>query len=253
MSITDGARLMRTSLEVVRRDRALLWFPVISTACLALTTGLWVYEGASLYALSGRTLYFVPLVLAALYSLSFIGIFFSVALSGAAAKVLNGEEPSLGDGVNVAWAHLGGIAGWACYSVFVAVVLGFVKSIKGLRWVGTAAQVAWGFMTIFVVPLIALEGLDPGAARKRSFELAKENWRAESGGLGALRAALFVPAILFYLDARLLFSGHVHSLGAEAVLAVVMLCGFGVAMVVSVIRQVFAVSLYRLATTDGTA
>jgi len=39
MSIKDGARVMRDSFDVVRRDRALLWFPVISTACLALTAG----------------------------------------------------------------------------------------------------------------------------------------------------------------------------------------------------------------------
>ena len=39
MNIKDGARLMRASLNIVRRERALLWFPLISTACLALTAG----------------------------------------------------------------------------------------------------------------------------------------------------------------------------------------------------------------------
>ena len=34
---------------------------------------------------------------------------------------------------------------------------------------GDLAQVAWSFATIFVVPLIALEGLDPESARRRSF------------------------------------------------------------------------------------
>jgi hypothetical protein len=252
MGISDGARLMRSSFEVVRRDRSLLWFPVISVACLAATAGFWIYAGDSLYHLRGRSLILVPVVLAGLYSLAFIGIFFSVALAGAAAQVINGGEPSFNDGVNIALDRLDAIAGWACYSIFVGVAIGFLKSIKGLRWLGTAAQVAWSFATIFAVPLIAIEGLDAGSARRRSVQIAKENWRAESGGLGALQAMLLIPGVLFYLDARLLSSGHVHSLAGKALLAAVLVCGIGLAMAVSVVRQVFAVSLYRLAAPSGT-
>ena len=54
-----------------------------------------------------------------------------------------------------------------------ALVIGFVSGIKGLRWIGKAAEVAWNFATFFVVPLIAIEGLNAEAARKRSFEFAK--------------------------------------------------------------------------------
>jgi hypothetical protein len=243
---------MRASYDVVRRDPALLWFPVISTACLALTAGYWILEGAWLYTVSGRSLLFVPLVVAGLYSLFFVGIFFSVALAGAAADVLDGGEPSLSDGVNIAWNRLGGIAGWAAYSLFVAIALGFVKSIRGLRWLGTAAEIAWSFATIFVVPLIALEGFDSGSARQSSFHLAKENWRAESGGLGALRAALLVPGGLFYLAGKLLKDGQVHSLAGKALLVAVLVCAFAVGVAAGVVRQVFAVSLYRVATTSGT-
>jgi hypothetical protein len=250
MGIRDGARLMRASFDTVRQERALLWFPVISTGCLALTAGYWVLEGASLYRVHGPAILFVPLVAAGLYSLAFVGAFFSVALAGAAAEVINGGEPSFRGGVNLAWNRLGGIAGWAAYATFVALLLGFVKSIKGLRWLGTAAEIAWSFATIFVVPLIAVEGLDASSARRRSFQLAKENWRAESGGLGALRAALLIPGLIFYLDGKLLFSGHVHSLAGKALLGAVLLCGIGVGVAVSVVRQVFAVSLYRVATTS---
>ena len=247
MSISDGARLTRVSLIIVRRNPALLWFPVISTGCLALTAGFWILQGAWLYALSGRSLLFVPLVVAGLYSLAFVGVFFSVALAGAAAETIDGGESSFSDGFDVAWTRLGGIAGWAGYSLFVALVLRFVKGSKGLRWVGTAARVAWSFATIFVVPLIALEGLDSGSARRGSFRLAKENWRVESGGLVALRLALLVPGVLFYLDGKLLFSGHGHSLAGKALLGAVLLCGLGVGVAASVVRQVFAVSLYRSA------
>ena len=239
---------MRASLELVRQDPALLWFPVVSTCCLVLIAGFWIFEGAWLYAVNGAWFLYLPLVAIGLYSLFFVGIFFNVALAGAAAQVLDGEEPSLGDGLDVAWSQLSGIAGWAGYSLFVAFVIGFVKSIKGLRWLGAAAQIAWSFATIFVVPLIALEGLDSEGARRRSFQLAKQNWVTETGGLGALRATLIVPAILFYVDARLLFGGHVHSPGAKALLGFVLLCGFALWAAAGVVRQVFAVELYRVST-----
>ncbi|MFL5910715.1 MAG: DUF6159 family protein [Gaiellaceae bacterium] len=253
MGIGDGARLMRTSFGVVRQRPSLLWFPVISTVCLALTAGFWIVQGAYVYAAGGSRLLYVPLVLVGLYSLTFVGVFFNVALAGAAAETFDGDDPSFNDGMNVAWNHLGGIAGWAAYSIFVSILIGLVKGIKGLRWVGTAAQVAWNLATIFVVPLIAIEDLDASGARQRSFELAKENWKAETGGLGALRLALFVPGLLFYFDAKLLSGGHVHSLAGKALLGAVLLCGFGVAVGASVVRQVFAVELYRSAAPSATA
>jgi hypothetical protein len=252
-SIIDGARLMRTSSAIVRRNRTLLWFPVISTACLALIAGFWIVQGAYLQAVRGPAFLFVPLVVVGLYSLYFVGIFFSVALAGAVAQAIEGGEPSFSDGVDIAWTRLGGIAGWAGYSLFVALVLCFIKSIKGVRWLGVAAQIAWSFATIFVVPLIALEGLDSGSARRGSFRLAKENWVAESAGLGALRLALLLPGLLFYLDGKLLFGGHVHSPAGKTLLAAGLVCGFAVGVAAGVVRQVFAVSLYRVATTSGTA
>jgi Family of unknown function (DUF6159) len=244
----DGARLMRASFGLVRRDPALLWFPVISTCCLVLSAGFWVFEGAWLYSVNAPWLFYVPLVAIGIYSLFFVGIFFNVALAGAAAQVIDGEEATVSGGLNVAWSQLSGIAGWAGYSLFVAFVISFIQSIKGVRWLGRAAKVAWSFATIFVVPLIAFEGLDSEGARHRSFRLAKDNWTTETGGLGALRAVLLVPGLLFYLDAKLLFSGHVHSLGGKALLGFVLLCGLALSAAAGVVRQVFAVELYRVST-----
>jgi Family of unknown function (DUF6159) len=236
---------MKASYDLVRGNPGLLWFPVVSISCLVLTAGFWMFEGTWLYAIHGPRVLYLPLVVVALYSLSFIGVFFNVALAGAAARALEGESSGVGDGFNVAWARLSGIAGWAAFSLFVSFVISFVKSIKGLRWLGVAAQIAWSFATIFVVPLIAFEGLDSGRARRRSFELASANWQSETAGLGALRAVLLVPAALFYVDAKLLFEGHVHSPSAKLVLGFVLLCGFATAVAAGVVRQVFAVKLYR--------
>ena len=60
-----------------------------------------------------------------------------------------------------------------------------------------------------------------------------------------------LPGVLFYLAGKVLASGHVHSLAGEVLIGAVLVCGFGVGVAASVVRQVFAVSLYRVATTSG--
>jgi Family of unknown function (DUF6159) len=245
MGIGDGARLMRASWGLVRHDRALLWFPVASTFCFLATAAFWVYEGTWVYSLRGPWFLLVPVIVLGMYSLVFVGIFFNVALAGAADAVLNGRETSFGGGLSIAFARLGSIAGWAAYALFVQMALAVVESLKGMRWVGKAAEVAWSFATFFVVPLIALEGLGAGDARQRSFSLARANWQAETGGLGALRVAMFFPALLFAGAFELLKSGDVHSRLAQFALGLVLVAGVVVAVVASVVRQVFAVSLYR--------
>ncbi|MGZ6729522.1 MAG: DUF6159 family protein [Gaiellaceae bacterium] len=247
MRLGDGARLMRASWDVVRDTPALLWFPLVSTLCLVLVTLFWLFEGAWLYAVSGPWELFVPLVLIGVYSLTFVGIFFNVALAGAADGALEGQRLSFEEALSLAWSRFGPIAGWAAWSLTVSLLLGAVESFRGLKWVGRAAQVAWSFATFFVIPLIAVEGIPAGEARRQSMSLAKAEWQEEAGGLGALRLALLVPGFLFYLAVRLLAGGHAHSPAVKTTLVLVLLCGFALSMGVSTIRQVFAVSLYRRA------
>ncbi|HEY2074367.1 MAG TPA: DUF6159 family protein [Gaiellaceae bacterium] len=245
MGILDGTRLMRDSLAVVRQNAALLWFPVISTVCLVFIAGFWLLWGASLYETHGGwSLALVPLIVAGLYSLSFVAVFFSVALAGTADEAVGGSDPSFGDGIDIAFDCLGPIAAWAAMSLFVGLVLSLFKSKSG-RLLGAAAQTAWSFATLFVVPIIALEDIGAEGARRRSFQLSRENWKTESGGLVALRAALIVPALIIALDWKLLSNGHVHSLAGKGLLLLVLLGGIGVSVAASVVRQVFAVTLYR--------
>ena len=240
---------MRASFELVRREPALLWFPVISTCCLVVSAGFWIFEGAWLYAVNGAWFLYVPLVAIGFYSLFFVGIFFNVALAGAAAQILDGEETTVGDGLDVAWSRLGGIAGWAGYSLFVAFVVSFVKiaplvsstrrpisftgcgplwrSISEHNVRANLSRAAIRFGTVF----------DPDYVET----VRRQHRRIQ-------RAALLVPGLLFYLDAKLLFEGHVHSPGAKALLGFVLLCGFALSAAVSVVRQVFAVELYRVST-----
>jgi hypothetical protein len=59
-----------------------------------------------------------------------------------------------------------------------------------------------------------------------------------------------VPGVLFYLDGKLLFEGHVHSPSAKVLLGFLLLSGVAVSVVAGVVRQVFAVELYRASGAD---
>jgi hypothetical protein len=172
-----GARLLRASYELVRQEPGLL--------CVTLTAAFWIFEGAWIYAVEGPKFAYVIVFAVAVYSVTFVGIFFNVALVGAAARNLEGEPAGVGEGCSVAWKRLGKIASWAAFSVFVSFLLALIKSVKGLRWLGSAAGVAWSFATLFVVPVIALEGL-----ARRTLAAARSSW---PGTTGSRRPAVWSP------------------------------------------------------------
>jgi hypothetical protein len=82
-----------------------------------------------------RWVLFVSVVVLALYSLTFLGIFFNVALAAATDSVLDGREASFGAAVSVASSRLGCIAGWAALGlvvgvgIAVGVVAGVVRQV----------------------------------------------------------------------------------------------------------------------------
>ena len=92
--------------------RALAAFPVLAmaaTLCVAAAFGL----PAFLLFDDNDTVLGVILAAVGIYLATFAGIFFSVALAGAAAQVLDGQDATVGSGMAVARRNVGAIAGWA--------------------------------------------------------------------------------------------------------------------------------------------
>ena len=89
--------------------------------------GLLDLEGAWIYAVGGPKFAYVIVFAVAVYPVTFVGIFFNVALVGAADRNLEGEPAGVGEGCGVAWERLGEIAGWTAFSVFVSLVLALIK------------------------------------------------------------------------------------------------------------------------------
>src|SRR4051794_12261696 len=177
--ISRGWQLVKRSWAVLRADRSLMVFPVISFFAGVCALALIITPGALASAAADGSE--VPLIVAgvlAAYVLTFVAIFFQVALAACAARSLEGEDTSVGQGISLAFSKIGAIVGWSALQATVGLILNAIQSDDNVVGVIIAVviNVAWSVITFFVVPVIALEGLGPVAAIKRSAGVVRSRW-----------------------------------------------------------------------------
>lgn len=132
-SISRGFRLARASWWVVKKDRELLWLPLISFLCSLVVVavfglgmlGIGLPEKGSSPSPGIYVLGFVMYV-----ALSFVTIYFNAAVIGTATKRLRGEDAKISDGLALARQHIGKIFVWALITATVGMIL---SSASGAR------------------------------------------------------------------------------------------------------------------------
>ena len=146
--------LARASWSVVQADKELMWFPVMSFIALVLILGSVAAPVVVVGGLGPETAAEPSpaswLAVLAFYILAyFIGIFFNTALVGAAMIRLDGGNPTVGDGLRIAWSRVGRIFGYACIAATVGMFLRALEDRVG--WIGTIIVkligVAWAIAT----------------------------------------------------------------------------------------------------------
>jgi len=192
--IANGWELSKQSLQVLRLDKELLIFPLLSgIACLLILAGfalpLWFTDSLQLepgrdFALEVGDKHVTESVAAYLvvflyYFLNyFVIVFFNSALISCAIIRFHGGNPTVGDGLNAATARLPQIFGWALVSATIGTILRAIESNseKAGQFVAGLMGMAWSVVTYFVVPILVVEKLGPVAAAQRSFGVLKEAW-----------------------------------------------------------------------------
>lgn len=213
--MSRGWALMSESWQVLKLDKELMLFPILSAiACLLVmasfalpvlvspTLRQAVLKSAELERqshdeaqadgdFSGRPHHsgdrfqftaqqIVPLVVGFIFYLvtNFVIVFFNTALVSCALMRFSGASPTLGDGLRAARARLPQIFGWALLSATVGMILKQVEQRASLvgRLVASFIGMAWAVTTFMVVPILAAEGLGPIDAVKRSASLLRKNW-----------------------------------------------------------------------------
>lgn len=253
--LTRGWGLAKQSLTVVLADASLGALVVLGAVVSGAVALALLVPAAILYD-DGQTAPAVILGLVGAYLATFLATFFAVALAAAAAEVLDGRDATVGRAVSVAWRALPAVAGWALLLLTVNLVLQLVASRLGPlgRIVTGLVGAAWGLVTFLVVPVVALEGLGPLEALRRSGALFRERWGEQMVGQvsisGIVMLAALVPAGLLLALATL---GPGEGIGpfeivaiAAAILVVIVASVLG-----SAARAVFSVALLRYAAGAG--
>jgi hypothetical protein len=251
-------QLVKSSWRVLRADKELIVFPIVSTVLTLLVMALFalpILNSGAPERWSNEGYSVVDLVLAFLFYLVTytVVIFCNAALVGAAEIRLKGGDPTLGDGFRIAFHHVPAIVGWAVVSATVGMVLRALSDRGGIvgSIVAAIAGVAWSLVTFLVIPVLVIEGVGPVAALKRSGGLLRQTWGEQvvgtiSIGLVMGLAVAAVAIIGGFATAALIAVAFPIGVLAAIVLVVVLV---GMGLLGSALSGIFTVALYRYATT----
>lgn len=250
--------LVKASAAVLRADKELMLFPVVSTFCTLLVLAtfalpafaldLFARDFNVLHALFGFVFYFCQYA---------VIIFFNSALVGAAMIRLEGGDPSFSDGLNIARSRIGAILGYAAIAATVGLVLQAMKDKDNnplVRILGSIVGVAWTLATFLVVPVLVSQDIGPIDALKRSVELLKRTWGENAiGNVGIGTAFGLITFALIVVGALVTFG--VATVSWKLAIAVALLFVAGVLLLgvyQSALSGIYSAALYRYA-SDGQA
>jgi hypothetical protein len=253
--------LMKASAAVLRSDKSLLLFPLLSGACTLLVAasflipvGVMVLGGAHASEdFHERMSAGSYLLLFVFYLVQyFVIIFFQTALTGVALMHLRGEPTSVGAGLALARAKLPQIFGYALIAATVGLLLRMIQERLGLigRLVIGFIGLAWTVATFLVVPVLASKDVGPVDAVKESVELLKRSWGENLIGNGGIGLVFGLMMFLAVLVSAALIGGAVamQSMVAIVLAVVITVVAFVLlALVQSSLQGIYAAALYRFA------
>lgn len=260
--LSKGWQLSKQSLQVLKMDKELLLFPVMSgIACVLVLASfalpLWATGFAEDVARDqNRQANVLGWIVLFVFYLAnyFVIVFFNSALVACAVLRFNGEDPTLKDGLSAATARLPQIFGWAIVAASVGVILRVIesRSEKVGAFVSGLLGMGWSLVTFFVVPVIVIEKAGPVQAVKRSTAILKKTW----GESLAANFGISTIAFFFMLPALLLIGGGIFLMTATNPIVGGVAIGAGViwllvvSLVSSALSAIVLAALYMYAATD---
>lgn len=252
--------LVKSSARVLAADRELLIFPILSGIGAFLVTITFIVPfliGDLLDSLLSSELEIVGLIIAFIYYVVLYTVIFfaNTALVGAATIRLQGGNPTVGDGFAIATKNFASIFGYAIIAATVGVILNQISErSKGFgRFLVSLVGLAWNVATFLVVPVLAVEGVGPVEAVKRSAGLLKETWGEQIAGNLGVGAVTGLAVLAAFLGGGGLIAGAVAlelSRVLIAALAVMLLLSLVViGLVSSALKGVYTAAVYQYVKT----
>jgi hypothetical protein len=250
--------LVKASASVLRSDKELLLFPVVSAFCTAIVAATFIVPAVGLRLFEGE-----PGVGTAVFGFAFylvqyfVIFFFNTALVGAAMIRLEGGDPTVADGLRIARGKLVPILGYAAIAATVGLLLQAAEQRAGVlgKIVVGLVGVAWTLATFLVVPILVTRDVGPIDAVKESAALLKRTWGENLVGNAGIGLAFGFVTFLVAAAVVLLVIGAAVSLGATAAIAIAVLGALAVgflAVLQAALSGIYSAALYRFA-SEGAA
>ncbi|WP_136799889.1 DUF6159 family protein [Desulfosediminicola ganghwensis] len=223
----NSKSLLKTSWSVLKRDKEIFLFQIISAFCCVSILSFFIlplfnpsenlvesFLNGTLFDIpdSGETITEKIIHYSKLFllfsSTYFISMFFNVATVQCAIMRMNKQNPTFFDGISVAFYRLPSVLCWSFLSSTIGFLLQFVEERS--NWVGNLMAkfigLTWTLASWLVLPIMVYEKVGPLTSLKRSAKIIKGTWVVallEEFTFGLLISVLSSKAIFFPLFALL--------------------------------------------------
>jgi hypothetical protein len=256
-SIGRSIELAKASFSVLRSDKELLVFPIVSFMALVVVTISFAvpfaFMGGFEDAANGQVSVASYVLAFLFYLVSYTVIFFfNTALVGAAMIRLDGGDPTLRDGFRIALSRLPQIVVYALIAATVGMILRWISERAGIvgQIVAGVIGFAWSVATFLVVPVLVVENVGPIEAVKRSGSLLRRTWGEQivgNVGIGLIFGLIILAVILLGVAGIVALAQLSFALAVVGVVVLVVLVG-SIALIGAAVSGIFVASLYRYAT-----
>ncbi|WP_290782538.1 DUF6159 family protein [Arenimonas sp.] len=257
--ISRSWTLVKASAAVLRSDKELLLFPVISAIATLVATATFLVPVIGLRIFEGGNIGVMGAVVGFLFYLCqyFVIFFFNTALVGAAMIRLEGGDPTVADGLRIARSKLGVILGYAAIAATVGLLLQMISEKSGFigKMVVGLVGMAWTLASFLVVPILVSRDVGPIDAIKESIALLKRTWGENVAGNVGIGLAFGLVLVLVVLAVVALVIGAAAMGGVKLAIVVGVVGAFAIATVAVVqaaLSGIYSAAVYRYA-MDGHA
>jgi hypothetical protein len=250
--LSNGWTLATNSFKVLKENKQLIVFPVLSSISLVFVMGsfILVFLGINGWpdnsledSSSGSNLsYYLYLFLFYLVNY-FVVVFFNMALIHCTRLYFHGEEVSVNAGLRFSLSRIGAIFSWSVFAAIVGTILRIIQEESGIigKIITGLIGIVWSIATFFVVPIIAYENLGPIAAFKRSSQMMKQKWGESLGATFSFGLIQFLAMIVLIIPCFIIGSTINLYLG----IALGLMGAFIISAIFSAAQTIFVSAVYH--------
>ncbi|MEQ9400712.1 MAG: DUF6159 family protein [Longimicrobiales bacterium] len=263
-SFSNSWTLVKESARVLKMDKELMVFPLMSGIATLMVTAtfvapLFLTGGWEIFGSEGGDTSYAGVVVGFLFYLAQYTVifFFNAALVGAALIRMDGGDPTVSDGLGIAVSRMPTILGYAAIAATVGMVLRFISERSGFlgRLAVGLVGMGWTLATYLTVPVLVTRDLGPIDAVKESAGLFGKTWGEQvvgSFGMGWAFVLMGLSWTLVSVGGLVAFASLMPSLSPPLVIAwlgVIVLGYVFLALFSSALNGVYTAALYRYAST----